>query len=217
MGKLFAIEGVDGSGKKTQHDLLVRRLESEGYPVFAVSFPRYENESSALVKMYLRGDFGGSPEDVSARVSSIFFAVDRYASFMSEWKGYYEAGGIVLANRYTTSNMVHQASKIEQRQQREEFLAWLWELEFQIFGIPAPTQAFFLNLPVQIALGLIARREGEQDIHERDAAYLAASYACALEVSEKYGWEKIDCAPSGKLLSVEEIHEEIYRRILRYL
>jgi dTMP kinase len=216
-GKLFAFEGVDGSGKATQHALLYKRLKKEGRNVFAVSYPRYGSESSALARMYLSGQFGERPEDVGAYASSTFFAADRYASYKTEYESLYHCGAIILADRYTTSNMIHQAAKISPGPERQKFLDWLWDLEFRIYAIPVPTQVFFLDLDAQMALKLLAGRSGEMDIHEKSESHLASSYACALEVCEKYGWEKIPCTKGGLLLGAEEISEGIYSRLAEYL
>ena len=145
-GKLIVIEGVDGSGKQTQSEELYQRLKNNGKKIMKISFPDYEAESSALVKMYLRGDFGDNPEEISPYVASSFFAVDRYASFQTKWKEFYQAGGIVIADRYTTSNMVHQASKIADPKERDKFLDWLYDLEFMLYKIPVPDLVFFLDV-----------------------------------------------------------------------
>ena len=124
-GKLFIIEGLDGSGKETQTKKLYERLKEEGYMIKKVEYPNYKSDSSALVKMYLNGDFGKSADDVNAYISSTFFAVDRYASYKTEWQEFYQSGGIILADRYTSSNMIHQASKMENKKERQQFLNWL--------------------------------------------------------------------------------------------
>lgn len=222
-GKLFVIEGLDGSGKQTQSNMIYERLKSENRNVIKVSYPRYDNESSALVKMYLRGDFVEKPEDLNAYASSIFFAVDRYASFKQDYEGFYKGGGVVIADRYTTSNMVHQASKIRDKTEREKFLDWLWELEFVIFGIPEPSQVFFLDTPPVISHKLIETRnnkitnEREKDIHEKSEENQFFSYQTAQELAEKYSWEKIKCFQNDKILPIEEIHASIYKAFLKYL
>ncbi len=218
-GKLIVIEGVDGSGKQTQSDKLFLRLKEEGYKIMKVSFPDYESESSALVKMYLRGDFGDNPEDISAYVASSFFAVDRYASFQTKWKAFYEEGGVVIADRYTTSNMVHQASKIRDVEERERFLDWLYHLEFVMYGIPVPDVVFFLDVPPEITMEMMKRRmnkftgEMQKDIHEKDVHHLSSSYTNAHYVADKYGWSKINCVEEGTLLSVEDIFHKIYGEV----
>ena len=145
MGKLFVIDGTDGSGKQTQFDLLKKHLDDEGIEYKTVSFPNYDSPSSSLVKMYLSGEFGENAQDVSPYIASTFYAVDRYATFKKEYQEYYDNGGIILADRYTTGNMVHQAGKIKNETEREKFLNWLFNLEFDIYGLPVPTKVFFLH------------------------------------------------------------------------
>ena len=155
-GKLIIIEAGDGSGKATQTKALYEHLCREGYRVHRVEFPDYAADSSMLVRMYLRGDFGGHAEDVNAYAASTFFAVDRYASYRMKWKKAYEAGAIILADRYTTSNMVHQAVKLTDREERESFLDWLWDFEFGKLGLPVPDKVVFLDMDPEVADQLIA-------------------------------------------------------------
>jgi len=215
-GKLIVIEGVDGSGKQTQSEKLYRTLLSKGLKVMKVDFPDYNSESSSLVKMYLRGDFGKNPEDVSAYVASSFFAVDRYASYTTKWKSFYESGGIVVADRYTTANMVHQASKIIDQADRDRFLDWLYDLEFGMYGIPKPDLVFFLDVPPEISMEMTKERknkitgEKEKDIHEGDQHHLDTSYRNAHYVADKYGWTKISCVEGGRMRSKEDIFSDIY-------
>jgi len=215
-GKLIVIEGVDGSGKQTQSEKLYRTLLSKGLKVMKVDFPDYHSESSSLVKMYLRGDFGKNPEDVSAYVASSFFAVDRYASYTTKWKSFYESGGIVVADRYTTANMVHQASKILDQTDRDKFLDWLYDLEFGMYGIPKPDLVFFLDVPPEISMEMTKERknkitgEKEKDIHEGDQHHLDTSYLNAHYVADKYGWTKISCVEGGRMRSKEDIFSDIY-------
>lgn len=222
-GKLFVIEGLDGSGKQTQSNMLFSRLKADGKNVLKVEYPNYKSESSALAKMYLRGDFGKKPEDVSPYISSTFYAADRYASYKTEYEDFYKQGGVIIADRYTTSNMVHQASKIHNDTERDRFLEWLWDLEFHIYQIPVPTQVFFLDIQPETAIELMNTRknkfsnEQEKDIHENNAAHLINSYQTALYLIKKYNWEKISCSDDGGLLSIEEINEKIYQRIVPYL
>ena len=141
-GKLLVLEGTDASGKSTQFERLCQALDARGIEYRRLVFPRYKDDSSALIRMYLGGQFGTHPDDVSAYTASTFFAVDRYASYQTEWKDYYENGGLILADRYTTSNAVHQASKLEGDEQKA-FLDWLFDFEYRIMGIPAPELVFF--------------------------------------------------------------------------
>jgi dTMP kinase len=216
MGKLICIEAGDGSGKETQAKRLFQRLQGDHYNVCKVEYPNYASESSSLIKMYLKGDFGSRPGDVSPYVASTFYAVDRYASFKKEWEQFYRDGGIVLADRYTTSNMVHQASKIADEQQRGEFLKWLRDFEFGLFGLPEPDCVIFLDMPPEYSIQLIQNRKNkitgqeEKDIHEKDSAYLKQAYYSSLWLAEKYGWNRISCVHEGNIRSIDDIHNEIY-------
>lgn len=215
-GKLIVIEGTDSSGKNTQSERLYQRLLKEEYNVMKVEYPNYSSDSSALIKMYLNGDFGKNPEDVNPYVASTFFATDRFASFKTVWKDFYDRGGIVIADRYTTSNMVHQASKIEDREERIQFLDWLWDFEFVKFSLPVPDHVFFLDMPVSVSRKLMENRnnkftgEKEKDIHERDEVHLEKSYNNACNVAEKYDWIRINCVENGRIRTIEEIHDEIF-------
>lgn len=215
-GKLIVIEGCDGSGKATQTRKLYNRLLGEKYNVKKVEYPNYNSESSALVKMYLNGDFGENPEDVSAYVASTFYGVDRYASYKTQWKKFYEGGGIVLSDRYTTSNMVHQASKIDNIEEKDKFLKWLWDFEFNIFKLPVPDCVIFLDMPPEYSKNLMIERNNKftgntkKDIHESNYEYLINSYNNAVYVADKYSWSKISCIENNRINTVNDIHENIY-------
>ena len=219
MGKLFVIDGTDGSGKQTQLQKLKERLEQEKIDYRVVSFPNYDSKTSTLVKMYLSGDFGKNAKDVSPYIASTFYAADRYATFQTEYKEYYEKGGIILADRYTTSNMVHQAGKIKDKEERDEFLKWLWDFEFNLYGLPIPTEVFFLNMPVEKSLELIANRENKftheakKDIHESDKNHLLDAYSAACDVAKDYNWHEVICVKNDQIRTIEDIHEEIYNVI----
>ena len=223
MGKLFVIDGTDGSGKQTQFDKLKERLKKDGVDFRVVSFPNYDSPSSGLVKMYLLGDFGENAKDVSPYIASTFYAADRYATYITGYKEYYEKGGIILADRYTTANMVHQAGKIQDKEEREKFLNWLWDFEFNLYGLPIPTEVFFLNMPVEKSLELIKDRENKfthaekKDIHERDKNHLIHAYNAACYVSKKYNWYEVKCVKENKIRTIEDIHEEIYNEIKKHI
>ena len=223
MGKLFVIDGTDGSGKQTQFDKLQERLKKDGIDFRVVSFPNYESPSSGLVKMYLSGEFGENAKDVSPYIASTFYAGDRYATYITGYKDYYEKGGIILADRYTTANMVHQAGKIQDKEEREKFLNWLWDFEFNLYGLPIPTEVFFLNMPVEKSLELIKDRENKfthaekKDIHERDKNHLIDAYNAACYVSKKYNWYEVKCVKENKIRTIEDIHEEIYNEIKKHI
>ena len=214
-GKLIIIEGSDGSGKATQTKKLYDRLEAENYKIKKVEFPNYDSESSALVKMYLRGDFGKSATDVDPYVCSKFYAVDRYASFKTEWEEFYNDGGIIICDRYTTSNMVHQASKLDESE-RDKYLDWLSDLEFNLYKIPEPDCVIFLDVPAEVSKSLMKDRnnkitgESQKDIHESDFEYLKKSYENSLYIAQKYDWKKINCVENNKMRTIDDIHNEIY-------
>lgn len=221
MGKLYVIDGTDGSGKQTQFKKLQERLAEDRIDYKVVSFPNYESASSSLVKMYLSGEFGKNAKEISPYIASTFYAADRYATFKTGYQEYYENGGIILADRYTTANMVHQAGKISNPEEREKFLKWLWDFEFNLYGLPIPTEVFFLNMPVEKSLELMANRENKfthnakKDIHESDTEHLKDAYSAACDVAKKYGWYEINCVKNGNIRTIEDIHEEIYREIIK--
>lgn len=221
-GKLITIEAGDGSGKATQTKALYDRLLAEGYQVLKVEYPDYQSESSALVRMYLGGEFGQQAENVSAYGASAFFAVDRYASYLLKWRQAYESGWIILADRYTTSNMVHQAVKLKDFAEREEFLTWLWDFEFGRLQLPVPDRVIYLDMPPEISDRLINSRAAkdssrQKDIHEKDTSYLHHCHRAYNEVAEKYGWVKISCAQQGNLRTVQDIHEDVYQAVKEIL
>ena len=213
MGKLIVFEGTDGSGKSTQFELLTKRLETEGTAFHRLRFPQYEEPSSALIRMYLGGAFGEDPEAVNAYAASTFYAVDRYASYQRVWKDYYQGGGLVVSDRYTTSNAVHQGSKVPEGE-RAEFFRWLYDLEYDRMGLPRPDLVVLLDMPVELSEQLMRKREQSTgthaDIHERDEAYLKKCHEAALHAAAYYGWRTVSCAKDGAIRSVEEIHEEVY-------
>ena len=213
MGKLIVFEGTDGSGKSTQFELLAKRLEQEGQGFQRLRFPQYDEPSSALIRMYLGGAFGDDPEAVNAYAASTFYAVDRYASYQRVWKDYYQGGGLVVSDRYTTSNAVHQGSKVPEGE-RAEFFRWLYDLEYDRMGLPRPDLVVLLDMPVELSEQLMRKREqrtGTQaDIHERDEEYLKKCRDVALHAAAYYGWQTVSCAKDGAIRSVEDIHEEVY-------
>lgn len=222
-GIVIVIEGCDGSGKATQTQRLYERLLKEDCKVKKVEYPNYKSDSSALVKMYLKGDFGENPEDVNPYVSSTFYAVDRFASYNTEWKEFYEEGGIIIADRYTTANMVHQASKIKSIKERDKFLDWLWDFEFRIFELPVPDCVIFLDMPPEYSKKLMEKRankftgHNEKDIHEKDYEYLVQSYNNSCSVAEKYKWHRIRCVENENVKTIEEISKEISKEIFNII
>lgn len=216
-GRLIVFEGTDGSGKATQSQLLYERLRREGVDCRKLNFPRYGEKSAALVELYLGGAFGSHPGDVNAYAASTFYSVDRYASYKQDWGTYYEAGGLLIADRYTTSNAVHQASKLPD-DEREPFLDWLFGFEYGLLELPEPSLVFYLDVPTEVTEQLMRAREQathtSADIHEADEAYLRACRENARAIAARCGWQRVDCARDGALRSIVDIHEEIYRRVM---
>ena len=215
MSKLIVIEGTDGSGKATQTTRLFERLQNLRIDVGRVSFPNYESESSALIKMYLRGDFGATAEEVNPYAAAAFYAVDRFATYQ-EWKKYFSKSEVVLADRYVGSNMAHQSAKIDNEKDRDKFLSWLHDLEYIKFDLPMPDLTIFLDMPPEIS-ALLRKLRGREDIHESDAVYMQKSYDAYKYVAEKLKWKTVNCAANNFAKSAKEIHEEIFKIVEEYL
>lgn len=215
-GKLIVFEGTDGSGKATQTQLLCQRLDDDGAPYRKIDFPRYGKPSAAMVEEYLNGYLGKKPGDVNAYAASLFFSMDRYASFKQDWGGWYESGGVVVADRYTTSNAVHQASKL-QKGERKSYLDWLFHLEYDLLGLPAPDLVVYLDVPIELTEEMMRRRELRTgiraDIHEQDAAYLRSCRMNAKEIVQECGWTVVHCAKDGQIRTPEEIHQEVWQHV----
>ena len=213
MGKLIVIEGTDGSGKSTQFKKLTERLQAEGLIFKTLVFPQYSEPSSALIRMYLGGEFGTKPSDVNAYAASAFYAVDRYASFKKDWGNWYDQGGVIISDRYTTSNAVHQASK-ETPENRPEFLRWLYEFEYEKLGMPRPDLTIYLDVPTDFTEKMMRSREAstntKADIHEKDMSYLATCREMGRTASQYYGWKVIPCVRDDEMRSIEDIHQELY-------
>ena len=211
MGKLIVIEGTDGSGKSTQFKQMTEHLSADGVAFKRLVFPRYSEESSALIRMYLGGQFGTKPTDVNAYAASSFYAVDRYASYKMDWGQWYEDGGLVISDRYTTSNAVHQASKLP-AEETETFVRWLFDYEYGLLGLPKPSCVIFLDMPTELSLQLLQVRQGETgDIHELDHEYLAECRRRSLEICKMDGWKIVPCAEDGKIRSPEAINRDILK------
>jgi len=213
-GKLIVIEGLDGSGKATQSGMLLDALTAQGKRVRRISFPDYASDSSALVKMYLAGQFGRDPGDVNAYAASAFYAVDRFASFKKDWGGFYAEGGVVIADRYTTSNAVHQCSKLPE-DQWDGFLEWLFDFEYRLMGIPAPDAVIYLRVDPEVSQRLMTGRysgdESKKDIHESNLDYLARSRSAAEYCARKLGWKTVSCTAGDAMRAIEDIADEVMR------
>ena len=216
-GKLIVLEGLDGSGKATQTALLCKGLEQRGLPLKHISFPDYGQPSSALVKMYLAGEFGKSPDDVNAYAASSFYAVDRFASYATFWKTDYQEGKIIVADRYVTSNLVFQMAKAP-REDWDTYMGWVDDFEYGKLGLPRPDVTLYLDMPPQISQKLLTGRyhgdEQKKDIHESNRVYLEHCRESASYAAKKLGWRVINCARGDNARSIEEIHEEIMRIIM---
>lgn len=212
-GKLIVFEGIDGSGKSAHYRRVCKHLEEDGIAYNHIVFPRYDNESSALIRMYLGGEFGENPADVNAYTASTFFAVDRFASYRNDWGKIYDEGGFILSDRYTTSNAVHQGAKLSDSE-LEPFFKWLYDLEYTKMGLPAPDLVIYLDVDVKTSLARMQHRQEKTntsaDIHEKDVKYLENCLRVADKAADYYGWTRIPFMKDGVERELEEKHEEIY-------
>ena len=215
-GKLIALEGLDGSGKGTQAGLLYQDLAARGVQVRKISFPDYGQPSSALAKMYLDGAFGSDPDEVSAYAASSFYAVDRFASYAQFWKAAYQSGATIIADRYSTSNIVFQMSKLP-RNEWDAFIAWVEDYEYQKLGLPRPDCTVYLDMPPPVSQRLLSARyhgdEQKKDIHERNTAYLCACRESAAYAAKKLHWLVINCAEGDNAKPMEQIHRELMKKL----
>ena len=221
MGKFITIDGLDGSGKGTQSDLLCAWLRAQGRPVRELSFPCYGQKSAAAVEMYLGGELGSRPEDTNAYAASSFFSIDRYLSFRTDWeRDWRDPDTFIVSNRYTTANAVHQLSKLP-REQWKDFLSWLWEFEFDRLGLPRPDVVLYLEMPPEISMRLVEHRSKEtgqkKDIHELSREHLVKSYEAALYASETLGWTRVRCFDGVEPLPIGEIQETLRKILAPYL
>ena len=222
-GIIISIEGTDGAGKHTQQQLLAKTLKEQGYNVFEQSFPHYESDSSAPVKMYLGGEFGASANCLDAYQASTLYAVDRMCTYKKTIEPHYENGEIILFDRYVQSNFIHQCSKIEDEDEKQEFISWEEDFEYNLLGLPRPNIVFFIEMPVEKSLELARSRAdyktgGKKDIHEEDPTHLQKSYDNGLNLAKKLGWTIIHCVDdSGNLKTIEDIHSEIMTHVKAYL
>ncbi|MBQ9894820.1 MAG: deoxynucleoside kinase [Ruminococcus sp.] len=211
-GKLIVIEGLDGSGKATQAKALYEEIQKREKNVIKVSFPDYESQSSALVKMYLAGEFGTDPDSVNPYAASSFYAVDRFASYAKNWKKFYLEGGVVIADRYTTSNAIHQCAKLPE-DKWEDFIKWLFDYEYKLIGIPEPYKTVYLRVDPDVSQELMTKRyegnENKKDIHEANLDYLKRSRRAADFCAKALGWSVVECIKDGAMRSIEDIHDEI--------
>ena len=210
-GKLIVIEGLDGSGKSTQIEVLKNKLSGEN--IHQIKLPDYDSPSCTLVKMYLGGEFGKNPEDVNAYAASAFYAVDRFANYKIKWKEYYDKGDIIISDRYTTSNAYHQATKIPEKK-RNEFFEWLEDFEYNLIAIPKPDIVIYLDMPVEISQKMMSERykgdEEKKDIHEANVSYLIQCRDAALSAAKALNWKVIKCNDGDKPRTIDDIGDEIF-------
>lgn len=213
-GTLIVIEGTDGSGKETQAKLLCQSLERLCLPVNFLSFPCYGTPACAPVEMYLGGKFGKKPEDVSPYAASVMYAIDRYASFKTRWATAYEKGEIFVADRYTTSNAVHQAAKLPP-EDRTAYLEWLYDIEYNKIGIPSPDLVVYLDLPPEASEKMLRNRSGkpgvQHDIHETNAEFLRKSRENALGIAQSSGWKVVAAGDKNGPYTKEMVHAKILK------
>lgn len=217
-GKLIVIDGLDGSGKSTQAEILVDTLKSNGKKATLISYPDYNKPSSVLVKMYLNGEFSKNPNDINAYTASTFYAVDRYASFMQHWGKLYNDGQIIVASRYVSSNAIHQMSKLDKKEW-DNFLNWLEDFEFNKLGLPRPNKTIFLDMDRKIADKLITKRynsdDTKRDIHEKNKEYLNLCNESALYAIKAKNWTVIKCDDTKNPRSIQSIANDIYKEVMK--
>lgn len=217
MGFFIDLEGLDGSGKTTQTELICKRLQQDGIDFTRIKLPDYDSDSSILVRKYLAGDFGKNAGDVNAYAASVLYAADRFASFTEKWGADYKAGKLIFADRYTPANALYQMTKLE-KSEWDPFLHWLFDFEYNKIGIPEPDKVIFLDMPVEVSQKLMTARyggdESKKDVHEANVEFLNACREAALYAADKYGWNVIKCAENGEPLSIETINDKVYELVL---
>lgn len=218
-GKLIVIEGLDSSGKETQSRKLAEYLSAKHPLVKRIEFPNYQSPSSSLVKMYLAGEFGKEAGSVNAYAASAFYAVDRYATYKKDFESLLNENAIIIADRYVTSNLIHQASKITDTAKRDKYLDWVCDFEYNLLALPRPDKVIFLNMPTDVSVALMKERankatgSSKKDIHESDIEYLKNTYNCAMEMVKKYSWDCVNCSENGKPRSIEDIANDIIKLV----
>lgn len=217
-GKLILFEsGTDGAGKETQANLLVDYFMDKGLEVRKINFPRYDRDSSALIRQYLNGDFGLNPAQINPYIASSFYAVDRFASYLEDWKTFYEKGGIIVLDRYSSSNMLYQGAKMPDEKSLIEYVDWLIDFEHTKGGLPLPDQTFYLDVTPSISEkmreGRALKNLGKKDIHEENLEYMNTCYQTGLTLANYLNWTKIECTKNGELLDISSIHEKIIKEL----
>ena len=217
MGIFIDLEGLDGSGKTTQTELICKRLAADGIDYRQIKLPDYESDSSILVRKYLAGDFGKNAGDVNAYAASVLYAADRFASFTEKWGEDYRNGKLIFADRYTPANALYQMTKL-QKSEWDPFLEWLFDFEYEKIGIPAPDKVIFPDMPVEVSQRLMTSHyggdESKKDVHEANVEFLNACREAALYAARKYGWSVVECAENGEPLPIETINDKVYGILL---
>ena len=220
MGIFVDLEGLDGSGKTTQTELICKRLQEDGIDFRQIKLPDYDSDSSILVRKYLAGDFGKNAGDVNSYAASVLYAADRFASYTEKWGADYRAGKLIFADRYTPANALYQMTKLD-KSEWDSFLEWLFDFEYEKIGIPAPDKVIFLDMPVEVSQRLMTSRYGgdetKKDVHEANVEFLNACREAALYAAQKYGWSVVNCAENGEPLPIEVINDEVYKILLDVL
>ena len=217
MGIFIDLEGLDGSGKTTQTELICKRLKADGIDYRQIKLPDYESDSSILVRKYLAGDFGKNAGDVNAYAASVLYAADRFASYTEKWGEDYRSGKLIFADRYTPANALYQMTKLD-KADWDPFLEWLFDFEYEKIGIPAPDKVIFLDMPVEVSQRLMTSRyngdESKKDVHEANVEFLNACREAALYAADKYGWSVVECAENGEPLPIDVINDKVYKILL---
>ena len=217
MGIFIDLEGLDGSGKTTQTELICKRLKDDGIDYRQIKLPDYESDSSILVRKYLAGDFGKNAGDVNAYAASVLYAADRFASYTEKWGEDYRSGKLIFADRYTPANALYQMTKLD-KADWDPFLEWLFDFEYEKIGIPAPDKVIFLDMPVEVSQRLMTSRyngdESKKDVHEANVEFLNACREAALYAADKYGWSVVECAQNGEPLPIDVINDKVYKILM---
>lgn len=211
-GKLIVLEGLDGCGKSTQFELLLKYFENSGQAVSGISFPDYDSDSSTLIKMYLEGKFGDSATEVNPYAVSSFYSADRFASYKTCWESKYKSGELILVSRYTTSNLIYQMSKLD-KAKWNSYIDWLYSFEYRYLELPSPDMVIYLDMPIEISQKLMTERyggdESKKDVHEKNLKFLHSCSEAALYAADKLGWIKVSCVEDGKVRSIEDINKQL--------
>lgn len=218
--KFIAIEGLDGSGKETQTNLIYNKLKETQNNILKLSFPDYNSDSSTLVKMYLNGEISKNAEEINAYAASSFYSADRYISFIKKWKKQYKSGSIILTDRYTTSNQIYQTAKLDKKNWAE-FVEWIEDFEYKKLGLPSPDLVIFLNVPVEVSQKLMLKRysgdESKKDIYESDVDFLKKCYNSAMFCAKKLNWKVINCTKNNEIKTIDQIHNDVMKTVNEFL